>query len=168
MEYKDIHQEIYQQPGIRKGHKSIWSSWALTALGGICAYFYFAMPGLSSGLSTWLLGFMSTGIFCFVLILCFYTFGDCRFPYYTPSHRLLEPTCVYYPASAKERLEAALAAKDETALAAITASTLPELVLERFSDKEEEIRYSQLMEMRGGKLCPVSDIYININEKGVK
>lgn len=162
MEYKDIHKEIYNYPDIRKGFKNIWTSWLLTGIGVVCGFLYFRFPCISSGLSTWLLGLMSTGIFCLALILCFYTFGDRRFPYYKKGNKMLEPTQVYYSCNVREQLEEALEHKDEKALEAVNKSTLPDIVLERFSDKDEHILYSQLMELRSGKLVPVSDIYINI------
>jgi hypothetical protein len=165
MEYQDIHKEIYKLPEIRKGFKPILSSWILTIIGVICGYIYITMPNLPTGLSSWMLGFMCVGIFCIALIICFYIFGDCRFPYYKPSKELLEPTQTYYANTVKDSLIEALKNKDEEALSQVKTNTTPQVILVRFSDKHEKTFYSQLMKQQGDKLVPVSEIYINILNK---
>ena len=159
MEY--IRKSIYSLPEIRRTLLPLWSAWVLTAVGAVCGIIMFTVSGLSEGGQSGLLGGVIVGACSLLTVLCYWAFGDSRRPYSKELHAVLEPTYAYYPLSAEKQLVAALEAKDEKALESIKRQPKPELALVRYSDKEENIYYSQLTRVEGQKYIPLTDIIIN-------
>ena len=105
------------------------------------------------------------GLLTLLFILTFYLFGDSRFPYSKELHCRLEPTRDYYAEISLGQLTEALEKGDETALARVKKTIVPQLVLLRYSDSQERVFYSQLLRQEGDMLVPVTDIFVNKIEK---
>lgn len=159
MEY--IKKSIYRRPEIRRGLKPLWPAWALVAVGAVCGGVYRTVPGMSPDLSSTLIFVAAIGALALLMLLCFYLFGDSRFPYHKGRHALLEPTVAYYGTSVQQQLVAALEAGDEQALDAVKRQAKPELALVRYSDRDESLFYSQLLRVEDKRWVPLTDIIFN-------
>lgn len=159
MEY--IRKSIYSRPEIRRTLLPLWWAWALAAVGAVCGVVLFLVPGLSAGGSSGLLGGIIVGGCGLLTVLCYWLFGDSRRPYSRELHAVLEPTYAYYAPSQQSALVAALEAHDEQALEAVKRQAKPELALVRYSDKEEQVFYSQLTRVEGKRYIPLTEIIVN-------
>lgn len=157
-----INKAIYSLPDIRHAIKPLWSAWALVAIGAVCALFLFFKDNISPNSTTALASIILIGAAALITLICFYSFGDCHRPYHRQLHRRLEPTYSYYAASVRQQLIDALQQHDEKALNAVKKSANPELILVRYSDPDDSIFFSQLLQVDGGKEIPLTDIIINI------
>lgn len=158
MEYPDIDKDIYKLDEIRHALKP--QKWAYIGIAiGILATLL-ALTGHTSAIWS-ALAFI--GAFSLLTLICFYLFGDSRRPYYKPGKKILERTYDYYPASAENAIKQALSDKDEKALAKIKKSANPDIVLVRYSDKDEKYVYSQIKISHGTKKVPGSEIFFAEN-----
>ena len=153
-----IEKSIYQLPDIARRLRPQPTLYILVAVGGLCG----TIMAVGTHTPEWLAGayllLAAVGALALLLLLCYYLFGDSRRPYHRPQGKLLEPEYLYYPASGKEALLAALANGDEAALARIKKTSAPDLVLVRYSDEQERIVFAQLQERDNGALAPITDI----------
>ncbi len=155
-----IKHAIYKRPEIGRCIKPLWSGWILVLIGAVGFLLFFTTnvkPAVSSLFMY--IGFM--GACTLLFILCFYLFGDSRFPYHKTLHRRLEPTICYYGESSLQNLEEALEKGDEDALKKVRKVSEPQLVLIRYSDDLETVFYSQILRQQGNSLVPLTDIYYN-------
>lgn len=159
MEY--IRKSIYSRPEIRRTLLPLWSAWVLTAIGAVCGVVMFTANGLSGGGQSALLGGVIVGACSLLTVLCYWVFGDSRRPYSKEIHAVLEPTYAYYSSALQGQIIAALEAKDEKALEAIKRQPKPDLALVRYSDKEENVYYSQLTRVEEKRYIPLTEIIIN-------
>ena len=159
---ENIKKQIYTLPDIRRVTKPLWSAWIIALLGMGCGIVGLTSKNLSTAASSDLVCFGIVGALSLILVLCYYLFGDSRRPYHKKLHQTLDPTWTYYSPATQQQLTVALESQDEKALAAVKKSSQPELILIRYSDKEETVFYSQLLRIVGKKqLEPLTDIYIN-------
>ncbi|MDY6288552.1 MAG: hypothetical protein SPM02_03765 [Bacteroidales bacterium] len=158
---QNIKQAIYTRPEIRHCIKPLWSAWIIVLIGALCGAIYLIGGGMSPSLSSLFLYMAALGVLTLLFIICFYLFGDSRFPYSKPLHRRLEPTLTYYPESSLPQLTEALEKGDEAALATVKRVASPQLVLVRYSDEPETVYYSQILRYEGKNLIPLTDIFIN-------
>ena len=159
---ENIKQKIYTLPEIRRITKPLWSGWIIAAIGAVCGIIGIFNQTISPTTASDLICVAIVGVLSLILTLCYYLFGDSRRPYHKELHTILEPTLTYYPLSEQQHLVTALENKDEKALAAIKKISQPELILLRYSDKEETIFYSQLLRTNANKQHePLTDIFIN-------
>lgn len=156
-----IKKSIYKQPGMRHALKPLWPAWILVGVGAVCGAAYAAWPNLSTGVGSTLLFMAALGAMCLALVVCYWLFGDSRRPYSRALHALLEPTYAYYLPGTDAQLRAALEAGDEAALDAVRRTPGGSLVLVRYSDRDERVFYSQILD--GTE--PVSDIFVNQPQK---
>lgn len=157
MEYNNIDKEIYQFEEIHKHLKPMLWAWICLALGAIGGYIYFTMA-LTSAIASLFLGIMIIGVFALATMLCYYTFGDSRAPYHTPSKQRLERTYFFYSHLVHDDLLDAVSTNDTAQLSRIKKSPVPELILVRYSDEAEQIAYMQVQQMVDGKKVPISPI----------
>ena len=162
---KNIKQSIYSRPEIRHCIKPLWTAWVLVAIGAVSALIYLSVDGLSPNVASLFVYTAGLGACSLLFVLCFYLFGDSRFPYSTKLRSRLEPTYAYYDESSLQPLTDALAQCDEAALGTIKRISAPGLVLVRYSDTPERVYHSQILRREGKKLTPLTDIYINEIQK---
>lgn len=153
-----IEKSIYSLPEISRHLRSQPACYILVALGVASCWLLKATHTSSQWLSGMYILFAGAGAFALLLLLCYYTFGDSRRPYYKPGKKILEPEYFYYGMGSKESLQAALENKDENAICRMKKTSVPELVLVHYSDKTGKIIYEQLQERCNGKFVPVSNI----------
>ena len=159
---ENIKKQIYTLPEIRRITKPLWAAWAVTAIGAVCGIVAFFNPNISDATSTDLICIALVGVLSLILTLCYYLFGDSRRPYHKGLHEVLDPELTYYPLSEQQHIITALENKDEKALSAIKKISQSELILLRYSNKEETIFYSQLLRTTANhQREPLTDIIIN-------
>jgi len=163
---QNIKQEIYNRPEIRHCIKPLWSGWIIVLIGAVCSAIFLLGNNMKPVVSSLFMYMGAIGAFTLFFILCFYLFGDSRFPYHKTLHRRLEPTLCYYSESSLQELVEALEKGDEEALGRVKRVSTPQLVLIRYSDAPESIYYSQVLRQQGKSLDPLTDIYVNnINDQ---
>lgn len=158
---ENINKQIYTLPEIRRITKPLWAGWIITVIGAVCGIIGIFNQTISPTTSSDLIIVAIVGVMSLILTLCYYLFGDSRRPYHKELHTILEPTLAYYPLSEQQHLVIALENKDEKALATIKKISQPELILLRYSDKEETIFYSQLLRTNNQQWEPLTDLFIN-------
>jgi hypothetical protein len=158
---KNINEMIYSRQEIRRSLKPLWSAWALVLICAVFAAVYLVADDLSDSMRSACLYMGMLGLLTLLFILTFYLFGDSRFPYSKELHCRLEPTRDYYAEISLGQLTEALEKGDETALASVKKTIVPQLVLLRYSDSQERVFYSQLLRQEEDMLVPVTDIFVN-------
>ena len=157
---KHIDKEIYSQTHITKRLRPLSIGYWITAAAGvICTILFFANQNASSGLYALLMLGMAIGDFVLLLLLCYYIFGDSRGPYSKECNGFLSREFSYYSRQTRPALEEALSSGSLDALLRCKRGTIPEIVMVRYYDDEETLSYCQLLEMRNGKECPVSEVF---------
>ena len=155
-----IGKQIYLRPEIRRTLLPLWPAWALIAIGTVCGTIMLKSDRLTDGWQAVLLAGFMTGGFSLLTVLCYWAFGDSHRPYSKELHAVLNPTYTYYPLSVQGQLLAALESNDEVALEAVKRQSF-ELVLVRYSDRDERVFYSQLLRIEGRGYILLTDIIIN-------
>lgn len=153
MEYKNIDKEIYHLSEIRKTLRPQYWAFICMAFGVIGVFGLMKNPDAS-----WAVGLAGLGGFALVVWILYVLTGDSRAPFHKPSRKLLTREYYYYADASKEALMQALMSGDEQALSGIKRTSTPQIVLVRYSDVEETVRYSQLKEVRGKYEIPITDI----------
>lgn len=159
---ENIKKQIYTLPEIRRVTLPLWPAWAVTAVGIACGLIALLNDNIPAVYSSDLICFALIGCFSLILTLSYYLVGDSRRPYHKQLHKVLEPELTYYATNEQQHLIDALEAHDEEALSSIKKNSQPQLVLMRYSDKEETIFYSQLLRATSTRqMEPLTDIIIN-------
>lgn len=157
---KHIDKEIYSQPNITKRLRPLSIGYWITAAAGvICTILFFANQNASSGLYALLMLGMAIGDFVLLMVLCYYLFGDSRGPYCKECNGFLNREFSYYSRQTRPALDEALSNGSLDALLRCKRGTIPDIVVVRYYDDEETLSYCQLLEMRNGKECPVSEVF---------
>lgn len=154
----NIYKEIYNLPEIQKRLRPLTPAWICTVIGLASGFILVTNPSLSEGLNALLSALAAIGIGALITILCYYTFGDSRAPYHKPSHKLLTSEQIFYSATSKEAVVKAVAEHDMDGLSKIKKSNVPQIVLVRYSDEEETVAFSQVVDNQGEKMEPLTDI----------
>ncbi len=161
MEYNDIEKSIYAFPEISKRLRPMYWGWICLVLGCVSGYLYY-MVQHSPVLQSLMLGLACIGLLGALTMICYYIFGDSRAPYHKNLKRYLTCESIYYAEKSVGDLQRALSQSDEEELGKIKKNIFPEVVLQRYSDEQETVFYSQLFKYnKDGKKIPISEIYIN-------
>lgn len=155
-----IDKEIFNQKDISKriNHLSGWY-YGCSLLGIVCTVVYLLFPEIPTLLSTLLLLCLSTGDFFFIVTLCYYLFGD-RYKAFDKSNNIfLDRTSDYYTAETRPLLEEALTSGSIAALNAVKRSAIGNLTLVRYSNDTNQSVYCQLIDSKGSKEHPLSEVY---------
>ena len=159
---ENIKKQIYTLPEIRRVTLPLWPAWAVTAVGLACGLIALLNNNIPAAYSSDLICFALLGCFSLILTLLYYLVGDSHRPYHRNLHKILEPELTYYAPAEQQHIIDALNAHDEKALSSIKKNSQPQLVLMRYSDKEETIFYSQLLRATTSRqMEPLTEIIIN-------
>lgn len=153
-----IYTTLYERPEIHKRLKPLNWAWICTAVGIICLYLILTQTSLSAGVNALLILGLSIGGIALLTLVCFYIMGDKWKPYHRPSKKMLESQQIYYSALVEKALVEAVQNKDHDALTRIKRSTTPDLLLVRFSDEEERVMYSQVIDNRGKEMTALTEV----------
>lgn len=155
---ENIHTEIYNQPDIQKRLRPLTWAWICGGIGIVCGYLLYTLQGISSGMNALLVGMIAIGGFAIVTIICYYTFGDSRAPFHTPTRKMLSAEQQFYPATAREQVVDAVVNHDKEKLAHIKPGSAPEIIVVRYSDDSERIVYTQVLDNTVNKATPLTEI----------
>ena len=161
--FKNIDKDIYTSSSdIAKRYKHITWAFVCTALGAIALWLYMSYETIAqhpawSGLT---LGLVFVGVFAIGTILCYYTFGDCRSPYYKPTRKRLEREELYFSSSNAENIKKHINEKDIKALEKYPKGIVPQVVVIKYSSDDDSVMAIQALDNSKGTMQPITDIVV--------
>lgn len=158
-EFKNIDRDIYTTSSdITKRYKHIPWAFVCTLLGAVALWLYMSYETIAQH-STWsglVLGIVFIGVFSLITILCYYTFGDCHLPYYTPSHRAMYREEIYFSSSNAENIKKHINEKDIKALDKYPKGIVPQVVVIKYSSDDDSVMAVQAFDNG----MPLTDIIV--------